>query len=98
MESRRLYPWLWHHLYETNLLTNVNWGNMAGHQNWLMNSSGLALVPQSIVPWCILQLSASKVMGLRACSCSVSSTSDHLFDCVARMACVGHSITGAELA
>ena len=47
VESRRLYPWLWHHLYETNMLTNVNWGNMAGHQNWLMNSSGLALVAQS---------------------------------------------------
>ena len=75
VESRRLYPWLWHHLYETNLLTNVNWGNMAGHQNWLMSSSGLALVLQSIVPWCILHLSTSRVAGLRACSCSISSSS-----------------------
>ncbi|CAL5223908.1 g6505 [Coccomyxa viridis] len=40
VESRRLYPWLWHALYHTNLLSNVNWGNITGHNNWLMNSSG----------------------------------------------------------
>ncbi len=40
VESRRLYAWLWHALYKTNLLSNVNWGNIAGHRDWLMNSSG----------------------------------------------------------
>ena len=40
VEGRRLYPWLWHALYHTNLLSNVNWGNISGHNNWLMNSSG----------------------------------------------------------
>lgn len=43
VEGRRLYPWLWHALYHTNLLSNVNWGNITGHNNWLMNSSGAPL-------------------------------------------------------
>ena len=40
VEGRLRYPWLWHALYHTNLLSNVNWGNITGHNNWLMNSSG----------------------------------------------------------
>ena len=48
VEGRRLYPWLWHALYNTNLLSNVNWGNITGHNNWLMNSSG---TPLSRVHW-----------------------------------------------
>ena len=44
VEGRRLYAWLWHALYHTNLLSNVNWGNITGHNNWLMNSSGKPLL------------------------------------------------------
>ena len=45
VEERRLYPWLWHALYQTNLLSNVNWGNIIGNRNWLMQSSG--------IPWLV---------------------------------------------